>query len=103
MKILIAILVLAASLGATAQTQGPSRIVSIDPFDLTYTGGLLIKSDSGKSPTRDETTFRLNLNYAQNWDQYVGLMWKVRAYLNRQDVDFGPNDYLETRWGAAGG
>lgn len=99
MKTLIALVVLLASVGAFAQ----SRIVSIDAFDFAYTGGLLMKKDSGKSPSRDETTFKLNLNYAQNWDQYVGVMWKVRAYLNREDVDFGNNDYLETRWGAAGG
>lgn len=84
---------------ASAQT----RIVTVDAFDFTYTGGLLIKSDNGKGPDRDETTFRLNLNFAQNWEQYVGLMWKARAYINREDVDFGSSDYLETRWGAAGG
>lgn len=99
MKLLIAILVLISASFASAQT----RIVSIDAFDFAYSGGLLFKSDNSKGADRDETTFKLNLNYAQNWDQYVGMMWKVRAYINRQDVDYGAFDYLETRWGAAGG
>lgn len=99
MKLLVAILVLTSSVIASAQ----SKIVSIDAFDMAYSGGLLIKSDSSKGSDRDETTFRLNLNYAQNWEQYVGLMWKARVYLNREDVDWGSADYLETRWGAAAG
>lgn len=99
MKFIIAMLVLMTSVIASAQT----KIVSIDAFDFTYTGGLLLKSDNGEGPDRDETTFRLNLNYAQNLEQYVGVMWKVRAYINRQDIDHGSSDYLETRWGGAGG
>lgn len=99
MKLLIAIFVLMSVSLASAQ----SKIVTIDAFDFTYTGGLLIKSDNGKGPDRDETTFRLNLNYAQNWERYVGLMWKGRAYINREDVDFGSDDYKETRWGGAAG
>lgn len=99
MKLLIAILVLMSVSLASAQT----KIVSIDAFDYTYTGGLLIKSDNGEGPDRDETTFRLNLNYAQNWERYYGLMWKARVYINREDVDFGNSDYLETRWGGAAG
>ncbi|WPU64977.1 hypothetical protein [Peredibacter starrii] len=98
MKFLLALVLLVSSVIASAQ----SRIVSIDAFDLSYTGGLLIKSDSGKGTDRDETTFRLNLNYAQNWEQYVGLMWKAKAYINRQDVDWGV-DSVNTAWGAAGG
>lgn len=99
MKLLIALVVLASSSLAVAQ----SRIVSIDAFDLSYTGGLLIKSDNAKGSDRDETTFALNLNYAQNLEQYVGLMWKAKAYIHREDVDYGVNDYKETRWGGAGG
>lgn len=99
MKLLIALVVLAGATFAQAQ----SRIVSIDAFDLSYTGGLLIKSDDAKGSDRDETTFALNLNYAQNLEQYVGLMWKAKAYIYREDVDYGVNDYKETRWGGAGG
>lgn len=99
MKLLVAVLVLTASVIASAQ----SRIVTIDAFDLSYTGGLLIKSDNRKGSDRDETTFKLNLNYAQNIEQYVGLMWKAKAYFNRQDIDQGSQDYLDSRWGAAGG
>jgi hypothetical protein len=99
MKLIIAMIVLA--LGSFAHAQ--SRIVSIDAFDYAYSGGLLMKSDEGKTTDREETTFKLNLNFAQNIEQYVGLMWKAKAYINRQDVNFGSNDLLETRWGAAGG
>lgn len=98
MKILLAIIVLATSVVSYAQ----SRIVSIDAFDLNYTGGLLIKTDKGESPKREETTFRLNVNYAQALPQYIGLMWKAKVFFNREDVDWG-GDSLNTAWGAAGG
>jgi len=99
MKFVLALAVLMTSLVASAQ----NRIVSIDAFDLSYTGGLLIKSDDAKrGDDRDETTFRLNLNYAQNLEQYVGLMWKAQAFFNRQDIDWG-GDSLDSRFGAAGG
>ncbi len=100
MKFALAILVLVSSLAASAQ----SRIISIDAFDMSYTGGLLFKNDNAKKSNADyeETTFRLNLNYAQNFSQYVGLMWKAKAYINRQDIDYG-GDSLDSRWGAAGG
>ncbi|MFP5386391.1 MAG: hypothetical protein ACLGHN_09955 [Bacteriovoracia bacterium] len=99
MKLLIALIALLVAGISSAQT----KLVSIDAFDYTYTGGLVFKSDNASGPDRDETTFRLNLNYAQNWEQYVGLMWKARAFINRQDVEYGANDSLETSWGAAGG
>lgn len=100
MKLIIALVALLSLGQAFAQT----KIVTIDAFDFSYTGGLLIKSDDTKRGSdRDETTFRLNLNYAQNWDQYVGLMWKARLFINRQDIDQGSSDYKETRWGGAGG
>lgn len=98
MKFLLALIVLLSSFVATAQ----SRIVSIDAFDLSYTGGLLIKTDKGHSPKREETTFRLNLNYAQNWEKYVGLMFKGKVFFNREDIDWG-GDSLSSTWGAAGG
>jgi hypothetical protein len=99
MKFLIALLLMCLANFSLAQ----SRIVSIDAFDFSYTGGLLIKSDDGKGPDRDETNFRLNLNYAQNWDKYVGLMWKAKAFINREEIEYGAHDSLETRWGGAGG
>jgi hypothetical protein len=99
MKLLIAALALMMSLIASAQT----RVVSIDAFDISYTGGVMFKHDNGKGPDRDETSFRFNLNYAQNLQQYVGLMWKAKAYLNRSEVDMGPNDALESAFGVAGG
>src|SRR5690606_34361713 len=100
MKLLIAFVALLSVGQALAQT----KIVTIDAFDYSYTGGLLIKSDDAKRGSdRDETTFRLNLNYAQNWDQYVGLMWKARLYINREDIDQGSSDFKDTRWGGAAG
>ena len=100
MKLLIAFVALLSVGQAFAQT----KIVTIDAFDYSYTGGLLIKSDDAKRGSdRDETTFRLNLNYAQNWDQYVGLMWKARLYINREDIDQGSSDFKDTRWGGAAG
>ena len=99
MKFLIAILALMSATIATAQNQ----IVSIDAFDLSYTGGLLIKSDDAKrGKDRDETTFKFNVNYARDWEQYVGLMWKAKAYFNREDIE-QEGDSLYSRFGAAGG
>jgi hypothetical protein len=99
MKFVLALIVLVSSFVASAQT----RIVSIDAFDMSYTGGLLIKSDDAKSGSdRDETTFKLNLNYAQSLEQYAGLMWKGQAYFNREDIDWG-DDTLNSRFGVAGG
>lgn len=100
MKFVLALVVLVSSLAATAQ----SRIVSIDAFDMSYTGGLLLKSDDAKSGgDRDEMTFKLNLNYAQSIEQYVGLMWKAQAFINRTDVDQGNRDELQSSWGGAAG
>jgi hypothetical protein len=99
MKIIFALLILSFSFSVLAQT----RIVSVDAYDLSYTGGLLIKSDNGKSEDREQIKFRLNLNYAENWEKYVGVMWKARVFINRDSVDFGSNDTLETSWGGAGG
>ncbi len=98
MKFLIAMLILMTSVIASAQT---TRIVSVDAFDLAYSGGLLLKNDNGEGPDREETTFRLNLNYAQSIQQYVGLMWKARIFINREDTEYSSFDYQETRWGGA--
>jgi hypothetical protein len=100
MKILIAMLALMTSVIANAQT---TRIVTIDAFDFAYSGGLMLKNDNAEGSDREETTFRLNLNFAQSLEQYAGLMWKARAYINREDTEFGAFDYQETRWGGAGG
>ncbi|MGE3610897.1 MAG: hypothetical protein AB7I27_15005 [Bacteriovoracaceae bacterium] len=99
MKLLIVIMMILSSVVVSAQT----RIVSIDALDLSYTGGLLVRHEKGKGPDRDTTNFRFNLNYAQNIEQYVGLMWKAKAYINKQNVDYGNNDVNESAWGAAGG
>lgn len=99
MKLLIAVLVLVSASFASAQT----RIVSIDAFDFSYTGGILIKKDNAKSgDDYEETTFKLNLNYAQAMPEYVGLMWKAMAFWNREDIDY-QGDSLNNRFGAAGG
>lgn len=99
MKLVLALVLLVSSMIASAQT----RIVSVDAFDLSYTGGLMFKKDNAKrGDDREETTFRLNLNYAQNLEQYVGLMWKAQAWFNREDVEWG-GDSLDSRFGGAAG
>lgn len=87
------------SFGAFAQ----SRIVSVDAFDLSYVGGLAFRHDDGKNSDRNETDFRLKLNYAQNWEEYVGLMWKVQVNMDRLNRDFGSSDAFQSSYGVAGG
>ena len=99
MKVLIALIVLAVSASASAQ----KRIVSVDAYDLAYSSGLSFKHDNGKGPDRDTTNFRLNLNFAQSIEQYVGLMWRAQLNFNREDVDFGGNDAFSSSYGVAGG
>lgn len=102
MKVLMAALV-AGVISSSVSAQ--SRLVSIDAFDLSYTGGFMYKHDNSKGSDRSESNFRLNLNYAQNLEleQYVGFMWKAKAYINRSDVEWGSADALESAYGAAGG
>lgn len=99
MKMIIALVVMAMSTAAFAQ----KRIVSVDAFDLTYTGGLSFKHDEGKDDDQDTTTFKLNLNFAQNIEQYMGLMWKAQVNFNRYDIDYGRNDAFQSSYGVAGG
>jgi hypothetical protein len=99
MKMIIALIVMVVSTAAFAQ----KRVVSVDAFDVTYTAGLSFKHDEGKGPDRDTTTFRLNLNYAQNIEQYMGLMWKAQLNFNREDIDWGGLDGFESSYGVAGG
>ena len=100
MKLLVVAFALLISALASAQT----RIVSIDAFDLAYTGGFLFKHDDGVSPIhdRDETTFRLNLNYAQNLSQQEGLMWKGAFHFNRTAID-ADSDTVDSSFGFKGG
>jgi hypothetical protein len=99
MKVLIAIIAMVMSTAVFAQ----KRVVSVDAFDLAYSSGLSFKHDNGKGPDRDTTTFRLNLNYAQLIEQYVGLMWKAQLNFNRVDQDYGKADAFESSYGIAGG
>ena len=99
MKVLIAIIAMVMSTAVFAQ----KRVVSVDAFDLAYSSGLSFKHDSGKGPDRDRSTFRLNLNYAQLVEQYVGLMWKAQLNFNRVDEDYGRADSFESAYGVAGG
>lgn len=99
MKVLIALIVMVMSTAAFAQ----KRVVSVDAFDLAYSSGLSFRHDNGKGPDRDTTEFRFNVNFAQNIEQYVGLMWKAQLNFNRTDVDFGSVDAFESTFGVAGG
>ncbi len=99
MKVLIALIVLVVSTSVFAQ----KRIISVDAYDLAYSSGLAFSHDNGKHSDRDTTDFRLNLNYAQTIEQYVGLMWKAQLNFNRRDEDYGSQDYFESSYGLAGG
>lgn len=101
MKSLLTALVLMLSFGA--QAADTNRIVSIDAFDLSYTGGLVFKRDNAKSGSDRKTTdFRFNLNYAQDINNAQGLMVKALAYYNREKTKWG-GDSLESNLGVAGG
>lgn len=99
MKFIMAFAVMVASLAVSAQ----SRIVSVDAYDLAYSGGMSFTNRDAKGPNRNESNFRLNLNFAQNIDQYVGLMWKAQVNFNRQDIDWGRQDSFESSYGVGGG
>jgi len=99
MKLLVVVILSMYSIMSSAQT----RLVSVDAFDMAYSGGLAFKHDEGKDDDRDIMTFKFNLNYAQNIAQYVGLMWKAQAYWNRIDTEFGDADTLVSELGAGGG
>jgi hypothetical protein len=99
MKSLVLLLALVASVQGFAQT----RVVSVDAFDLAYSGGLSFRKDSGRGPDRDSTNFRLNLNYAQNFEQLVGVMWKASARINRFTEDYSSYDRKESSFGVTGG
>lgn len=87
----------------TSTAFAQSRIVSVDAFDLSYVGGLAFRHDDGKRSDRHETDFRLKLNYAQNWEEYMGLMWKMQVNLERLNRDFGSSDVFQSSYGVAGG
>lgn len=99
MKLLLALIISVLSMTAVAQT----KIVSVDAFDMAYTGGLSFKHNEGKDDDNDTTTFRFNLNYAQAMPEYVGLMWKAQVYWNREEVDFENADSLKSEFGIGGG
>lgn len=83
------ILILMAALLCVAAARAQDRVVSIDAFDLGYTGGILFKSDKGKGnrKDRDENNFRLNLNYAQKLPDVPQMMIKGIARMERSNVD----------------
>jgi len=97
------ILVVALLLLTTATSFAQNRIVSLDAFDLSYTGGLMFKHDKSKGPDRDQSEFHFNLNFAQSFEQQEGLMWRGSFNWNRTKVDLGSMDTLESSLGAAGG
>ncbi len=83
------ILIVMAALLCVAAARAQDRVVSIDAFDLGYTGGILFKSDKGKGnrKDRDENNFRLNLNYAQKLPDVPQMMIKGVARMERSNVD----------------
>lgn len=100
MKLLVAAVVLTSSLFVQAST---NKIVSVDAFDLSYTGGLVFKTDNTKKGSdRRGTEFRFNLNYAQDINHAQGLMVKAQAFYNREKTKWGGVN-LESNLGIAGG
>jgi len=99
MKLVLGLIISLMSLNVFSQT----RLVSIDGHELAYTGALVFSKDKGKHDDRKSTEFKFSVNYAQNLEQYAGLMWKAFAYFNREDVDFGKSDSLTSELGLGGG
>jgi hypothetical protein len=99
MKLLLLIAIALSSIPSFAQ----NKIVSIDALDLAYTGALVFRHDESKDTDRDTTIFKINLNYAQTLDQYVGLMWRAQFHWNRLHIDYGSADTLESSFGAVAG
>lgn len=97
------VLVLLMSLLVAGSSFAQSKLVSVDAFDLSYVGGLAFRHDDGKRSNRHETDFRLKLNYAQNWEEYVGLMWKAQINFDRLNRNFGSSDVFESTFGLSGG
>lgn len=98
MKSIMAALVLMSSF--MVQAANTNRIVSVDAFDLSYTGGLVFKNDNAKHGTnRSATQFKFNLNYAQDLTNQDGLMIKGLAYFNREKSKWGV-ETLDSNLGA---
>ena len=98
------ILVILAALLCVAAAKAQDRIVSIDAFQLGYTGGLIIKRDNGKGSTDDRrgSEFKLNLNYAQSLPETPQMMIKGVARIERDVVDQG-TEYNNSIWALSGG
>lgn len=99
MKLVLGLLVSLVSLSAFSQT----KLVTIDGQELAYTGALVFSKDKGKHDDRKTTEFKFSVNYAQSFEQYVGLMWRALGYFNREDTDFGKSDTLVSEFGLGGG
>ncbi len=100
MKHFLLVLALLVSSFSFAQT----KIVSVDAFDYSYTGGFSFNhKKTANDKDEDTTNFRFNLNYAQTWEKYVGLMWKAKVYFNREATEVDSSDTLDSYLGAAGG
>ena len=98
------IVLIMAALLCVAAARAQDRIVSIDAFQLGYTGGLIFKNDNGKGSRKDreENTFKLNLNYAQKLQEYPQLMLKGVGRIERENVDQG-DDATNSIWALSGG
>jgi len=87
----VKLLVLFVALLCVAAARAQSRIVSVDAFQLGYSGGLNFKSDSGRKDVkdRDANEFKLNANFAQTIKEYPNTMFKGVARYQREHVDQG--------------
>ncbi len=98
------ILVLFAALLCVAAARAQNRIVSVDAFQLGYSGGLMFKKDSGKGDTkdRDQNQFKVNANFAQTINEYPNLMFKGVARIERNHLDQG-GDTTNSVWALSAG
>lgn len=85
------ILVLFAALLCVAAARAQNRIVSVDAFQLGYSGGLMFKNDSGKGDTKDRdlNLFKINANFAQTISEYPNLMFKGVGRIERNHLEQG--------------
>jgi hypothetical protein len=98
------ILLLIAALLCVVSAKAQQRLVSVNAFDLGYSGGLAFKSDDARrGDDANSNDFRLALNYAQTipaWSE--NLMGKGAVRIQRIHEDQGANS-TNSLWAFTGG
>lgn len=98
------ILVLFAALLCVFSAKAQQRLVSVNAFDLGYSGGLSFKSDDARrGDDSNSNDFRLGVNYAQTipaWSE--NMMGKGAVRIQRIHEDQGANS-TNSMWAFTGG